>query len=377
MSTSAELARATAWRTKYAPKVANGLTFFSPLFAKIFHGRRSAPGSPLAVLKGSKPKGIEWNHGGDDYTWLITKSMPTATVNRGEMGTRSFDQPSQLAKAVVSKYNTEQTAAISEGDYQANKNDETKLDSLWKRRAILAQSAVWLAEVKGLWGAQTGAGLHGASTINFDGLSYIVDTGNVAAGSYAGIAMATTNPYWTPTSHQYATVTLAANALEILSAHALKLTRSEEADGAGMQSSPDFAVFNVTSWTHIITFCTLKHTWMGGAGGIQDLNMVQKGFVNIWINGIDCFPDNWWGGAVGTASGYIESQATDEYIMGHSDRVGLATCASPGQGEGQGLVQGTIITDPVVIRAKQAGVFQTGLHCIFFESPVWFGLGYV
>ena len=377
MSTSAELARATAWRTIYAPKVANGLTFFSPLFAKIFHGRRSAPGSPLAVRKGSPPKGIIWNHGGDDYTWLITKSMPTASMNRGEMGTRNFDQPSQLAKAVVSKYNIEQTAAISEGDYQANQNDESKLDNLWKRRAILAQSAVWLSEVKALWGAAQASGAHAQSSTFWDGLAYIVDPDNTSAGSYAGIAMATTNPYWTPTPHQYSTVTLAANGFEILAAHARKLTRSEEADGAGMQYGPDFAVFNDTSWPNLVTFGVLKHTWVGGSGGIQDLNMVEKGFTNMWVAGVDCFPDSWWGGAAGTSSGYIQSQAIDEYIMGHSDRIGLATCASKGQGEGQGLVQGTIITDPVVIRAKQAGVFQTGLHTLFFESPAWFGLGYV
>lgn len=366
MSTSAELARAQSFRTKYAKKVANGLTLISPTFAKVFRNRRSSPGTPLAVYQGQPTKGVEWAHGGDDYTWQITKSMPVAERNRGELKTRSFDQPYALAKAVVKKFNTEKTVAISEGDYECNQNDETKLDNLWKRRSALAQASVYVAEVKGLWGLGTAA-LNTAAN-EPDGLAFICTPGNVAAGSYAGIDMATTNAYWTPTNYDYGTLSLSANLLEIIAKMKFDLTRSEEADGAGMINEPDMAPFNPTSWTKAIVFGASKYS-NTNTGGLQSLDLLVKGFTNIWIDGVDCFPDKWWGGS---ASAYLESDASEEFIMGHSDRIGIATTST----KAQGLVRALMIEDPVVISAKQAGVFKTGMHTFFIESPVWFGLAY-
>lgn len=369
MSTSAELARASSFRTKYAPKIANGLTLFSPTFAKIFHNRRASPGTPLKVRQGDPARGVEWEHGGEDYTWQITKSMPTASRNRGALASRSFSQPNHLDKAVVQKFNIEQTVAISEGDFEANQNDETKLDNLWKRRCILAQSSIWLDAVKALWGSSTQATNTAANSP--DGLAYICSPGNVASGSYAGIAMATTSAHWTPTNYQYTGYTIAANLLAIIATMKLKMTRSEDADGAGMINVPDMGVFNSAAWTAGITFGASKYARTDvSSGGMQSMDMVAKGFDNLWIDGVDCFPDLWWGGS---ASAYLESAASEEFIMGHSDRIGIATTAK----KSEGLVRGVMIEDPVVISAKQAGVFKTGLHTFFIESPVWFGLAYL
>ncbi|HUU58415.1 MAG TPA: hypothetical protein VMZ50_02625, partial [Phycisphaerae bacterium] len=95
MSTNAELARAKAFREKYAKAVANGVTFISPMFMKAFHGRRMGPGQVHTAESFKRQKGIEWGCGGGtgtaDYLWQIEKEIPTGEVNRGELRTRSFE----------------------------------------------------------------------------------------------------------------------------------------------------------------------------------------------------------------------------------------------------------------------------------------------
>jgi len=367
MSTNAELARAKAFREKYAKAVANGVTFISPMYMKAFHGRRMGPGQVHTAETFKRQKGIEWGCGGGigtaDYSWLIEKEIPTGDVNRGELRTRSFDQPSPLDKATVLFYNFERTAAISDGDIDRTMGDDTQLDDLWKRRSIGAQQAIWTLFRKLMWNT--------SESSQNAGLSHIVKPGNVAAGNYAGIAMAEANEYWTPKFNQYATITIAANAFVVLTTLKTRLTRSEEAGGGGMQLEPDFACFNPTSWTNLMTFIASKYSKVD-SGALRSPNMFEAGVANVWINGIDCFYDNYFAGTTVLTSQYRESAAGEEFVMGHSDKIHLCTTAS----KGEGLVRAEVLRKPVVISGT-VGVFRTGLFCLRFESPCFFGYAYV
>ncbi|HUX16438.1 MAG TPA: hypothetical protein VMW52_08180 [Phycisphaerae bacterium] len=367
MSTNAELARAKAFREKYAKAVANGVTFISPMFMKAFHGRRMGPGTVMSPETFGVQKGIEWDQGGGtgsaDFSWLIEKEIPTGEANRGELRQRSFEQPSPLDKATVLLYQFERTAAISDGDIDRTKNDDTMLDDLWKRRSIGAQNAIWTMFRKLMWNT--------SETAQNGGLSHICKPGNVAAGTYAGIAMAATNPYWTPQMNQYTGLTIAANGFEVLTGLKVKLTRSEEAGGGGMQLEPDFACFNPTSWLQMMVYVASKYS-MHDQGALRSPNMFAKGIQNFWVNGLDCFYDNYFGGTATLASQYLESAAAEEFVMGHSDKIFLSTTAS----KSQGLVRSEVLRKPVVISGT-VGVFRTGLFCLRFESPCFFGYAYL
>jgi hypothetical protein len=367
MPTNTENARTAAFRSDVAKVLSNGITLTSPLWAKCFHARRGAPGMDFTGTKFDQLKGVDWNAGGQDGTngdhrWPIVYQIPTALTNRGELGTRSFapDDPAKLAGLFY--YNHEVTGAISKRDMELRQGNDTQIFNLEVARAKGCVAAMHTLFRKSIWNT--------SETNQCGGFSHILLlTAVAAATTYAGIAMSAANTYWTPAHYDYGTLTLAANAFEILQAMAVGLTRSDDA-GGGEIKQPDFACFNSTSWLKLLTYLGSKSTIANA--GVMTKGVFYERFPQVMnIGGIDCLYDDYFAGTATAASQYLDSDPAEDFIMGHSDKVSLRTTHS----SGQGLIT-TISEDSTPEMRGKVWVYETGMQMLKFESPIWFGLGH-
>jgi len=331
----------------------------------LFHARRSATGTKMAKTEFENLKGVEWNSSGQDDTngdhrWPIEYQIPTATSNKGELGTRSFQQFDPAKLAGIFYYSHEVTGAMSKRDLDLRKNDDTKMFDLEVQRDKGCEAALKTLFRKYIWNT--------TETLQNGGLSHIVNTTNVSGtGTYAGLPMQTTSAYWTPGNYVYTAYTFTSNLMRVLSAGKIGLTRSDNA-GGGNIIEPDFCCFSPAAWYNVLTFFEGKSTF-ANAGNLGSPMMYAEGFQNIWFCGMDLFYDNWFGGS---ASGFIESAAAEEAVMGHSDKAWLRTT----QQQGEGLLRVLRENETPEVRGK-VWVYETGMQMLKFESPIWFGLLYL
>jgi len=365
MATNAENARAAAFRSDVAKVLSNGITLTSPLWAKLFHDRRGAPGFEYTGTEFDQLKGCEYNCGGQDGTngdhrWPIIYQIPTAVTNRGELGTRSFLQDDPAVLAGLFYYNHEVTGAMSKRDLALRKGNDTQVFNLEVARAKGCVAAMHTLFRKNIWNT--------SETNQCGGLSHILLLTAIAAETnYAGISMKAANTHWTPSSYDYATLTIASNLFTILGLAQINLTRSDNAGGGAIKAA-DFACFNLTNWQYVLAFLETKSS-VQNAGALTKGVFYERfpGVVNI--AGVDCFYDGYYAGTATAANQYLDSTAAEDFIMGHSDKVFLRTTNS----QDEGLVT-TISEDETPEVRGKVWVYETGMQMLKFESPIWFGL---
>jgi hypothetical protein len=307
----------------------------------------------------SWPK-VKWGQAsGSSYDWRIVKTVSTATEDTGQLKTLDFDEPDLLANPTVSYYRTYKTWAIGEGDFELNKNDDTKITSIRQDRMRDAKDAVYskLADIP--WNANE-TGQNG-------GVTMFSPTNVAASTTYAGIAM-DAGAYWKCTGYDYTTSTIASNFPTIVDALGRQLTFSAEAGGGGKRKSPDFGVMDPTAWANVITYLVSKLSWnVNGGTRPANANMLAAGFDNIVFNGVCYFWDEQFGGS----TGYIDGAAAEEILMGHSDQMAIVTSNSKSQGF---LTSKSDKSDPAV--TGELGRYTTGMYAFVYRSPKFFQVAY-
>ena len=361
MATTPETVRSVSMRKKYARAMANGICLASPMWYVSTIGlKRDAEGQKITQ---EGWKNVEWGGAsGLQYSWLITKTRSTATVNQGEATTRTFETVDLVDTATVSYYNVERTAQLAPRDKELNKNDDTKLDNIWKTQVKNAEASIQ-AELAAIpWNEN--------STSQNGGLSSIGPTA-VASGApypYAGISIVAANTYWSPPHYDYGSVrSLTSNLLAITSEVQTRLTVSENAAG-GRLLAPDFGVCDPTCWSYLYAYLEGKASFnLGGSPPPANTEMFKNHYRNFFVNGLTIFYDENYGGDTGS----IEGGATDEILFGHSNMMKVATHASKAQGFIQSINQ-----EETPIIAADVAVFKTGMFCWRMVSPKFFCLAY-
>lgn len=362
MATTTETARSASMRAKQAKAIANGVSLASPLLYVITIGLdRSAKGQQISQ---EGWRNVLWGEAsGLNYSWRIIKTRSSATVNTGEAGTRTFEAVDLLDTATVSYYNVEKTAMLAPRDKDLNKDDDTRLDNIWKRRVEDARDAIWSELAQIPWNEN--------ATNQNAGLSAIGPT-EVASGAsypYAGISIVSTNTHWTPPHYHYGSpLSLTSNLVPIVAEVERRLTVSENPGGGGRRISPDFGACDPTLWSYLYQYVESKLSFNVNGGSLPaNANMFENGFRNFQICGITIFYDEYYGGDTGS----IEGGATDEIMFGHSKKMKFATSAS----RATGFIRSIQEEESPVI-AADVGVFKTGMFCFFMESPKFFALAY-
>lgn len=362
MALPADTMAATSIRAKHSKVLTNGVSVLSPMWYLITMGLQKGRKDLIPSVENWRGD-IQWNQGGKTCSWDIVTHRSTAEHNQAALRNIDFEEVDLLDTASVSRYNVERSWAISEGDAEANKNDDTKLQDIRKIRRQDAQDSInaRLVQIP-----------HQSSETNQNGgLSMFSPTNAGNGTTYAGIAMnasSDSNYYWRPTGYDYGALTLAANYLAIFDSVRRQLQVSKTAGGGGGIVNPDFAVFPAAAWTHFITFVTSKMQINVHSGDRpQNYNMFQTGFDNVEILGVTMFPDS----GFGASNGYIDAVAAEEFLMGHSSKIKLSTTASKGS-----FISAlpTVSKDPRV--TGELGRYRTGLFALYFESPKFFQLSY-
>jgi len=356
MSLQSEAMRASAMRAKFSKKMTNGLSTVSPLWYLITMGIQKGSRDVAPIVENWRGD-IGWGGAsGTQYSWQITKTLSTADVNTDTLRTRDFEETDLIDTATVSYYNVERTWAVSPGDLDLNKNDESKKASIRKTRRVDAEAACQkeLLDIP-----------HNINETNQNGgLSMYSPTSVGASTTYAGIAM-DAGAYWQCTGYDYGSLTIAANFFDIFDALRRQLRVSKNAGGGGGLIQPDFAYCDPTAWTNVVTYYSSKLSINISDGNRpQNTNMFNAGFNNMLVNNIVFFDDENTGGA----TGYIDAVATEEIMMGHSSKMHLVTTASKKQGFLR--AEPSVKDNPAI--AGELGLFKTGLFAFYVESPRFF-----
>jgi len=342
--------RGKAMRFACEKAIANGVSNINPLFWKMVE----------------KWKNVRYGAGGSTYDWLIRKALPTATTRVGRpLETRTFAERDAKDKPSVAWHSTEATAAINEGDYQQNRANETKLYNMFADEAEDAQAAIYVALSLGMWAPN--------ETSQPGGLSLVADPeGGTLTSSYAGLSrVLATNPHWSPPDNDYGALTIAANAMEIITNCAGDVTKSAKASGQGAVVRPDFAAFSKASWDQLQVWIATKTTWLANAGGPKNDAMFEAGFPNVRIYGCDCFWDDDFGGA----TGYLDGAAAEEFVVGSSKMITLATTHTKAEGLVTSVVSEGDSGPLAALLAGSVAVFKA-YWTLKFTSPIFFTCAY-
>lgn len=148
MATPQENARTAAFRAGVQKIVNSDVTNIGPFWQKLFHARRAEGGAAMEKTEFDSLKGVVWNASGQDGTngdhrWPIEYQIPTATTNRGELGTRSFQQFDPAVLAGIFYYSSEVTMGIAKRDLDLAANDDTRIFNLEVARAKGCQAALY------------------------------------------------------------------------------------------------------------------------------------------------------------------------------------------------------------------------------------------
>ncbi len=361
MATSAETMRTQAMLPRYAKAIENGLSLVSPLLNFILVGpTRSAR---KLQLFSNKWTNVKWGgvSGDGDYKWLIVTEEGTATVNRGQLRTRDFDEPNILDTATVNDYNIEHTAAIGSGDKERNKRDKTQLARIFHERVMYAQNAIRKKLASWVWNT--------SETNQNAGFGYVADPDN-ADSNYAGIALSDTEgtrDYWRPRHWDYGSAyTLEADWPTIVSEMVRKLTFSSTPGGGGPELRPNFAVSHEDAWPKIMGWYNAKAAWnINGGNHPTNANLMEDGFDNIVANGVTYFVDDNY------PSAGLKGGTSDEVIFGTTKVCHFATHAS----RKQGFIQSQTMNESPLVSGDLA-VFKTGQMVFRIALPCRCGLAY-
>jgi len=362
MATEREEARTHSMRTRYRKAIDNGISLISPMWRMIVGGLDRQVKKPS--IGSESWRNVDWGGAsGLDYSWQIVNAVGTAEVNKGELKTRAFDEPNLLDTATVDYYNIEKTVAIGARDKELNRDDDTKLDRIWRRRCLDAQFAIYreLACIP-----------HNESETNQNGGLACIGPTECSSGTYAGItlsASAGTRDHWRPRHYDYGSaLTLAANWPEIVAEMQYRLTVSSDPGGGGPSAAPDFGVCDPTAFPYITGWYNTKASWnINGGNHPANLNLLEDGFANVWIDGMTVFRDDYFGGDTGS----VEGGATDEVFFGHSKSLVVATSSTKAQGFVRAVTQ---VENPLI--SGDLGVYKTGMFCFCMLTPSHFGLAY-
>ncbi len=302
---------------------------------------------------------------GEGYDVKILYNRPTATQRaKGGLRERSFAERNILDTASFSYFTIEETYGINEDDIRLNRDNDTKLVDIRKQERVMAEASVHAQLINVPW--------YGDETGHNGGLSILSPTAKGASTELGGIAMDATDDesfsYWAPAAYDYATDTIAADALSISEGTIDATETSQSAGGLGIKR-PDFAVMDPVAWIQFVKFWEDNMSVQINSGNApRNLNMYANGITNVDLNGVIHIKDHQFGGS----DGYVDAAAAEEILYGNSKAIKFVTVNS----KSEGFIRALPVVKNSPLVTGELGVFKVDPFALVITDPKQFGLAH-
>jgi len=365
MSTASVANRSAAMRAQVLRELSVGVSLTSPTLYMLLNGVPTGKFQDIPLAERGL-KNVRWGQGGTSFDWRVKKTRSKATVGTGALRTRSVSEKDLFASPSISYYMADQTWGLGEGDIALNRaSGDQKILDLKKENLQDGIDAVYSEMALMVWAPN--------ETSQNGGLT-LFSHANVAAGSYAGIALNATATngtdtfyYWRCNGYDYGTKTIAANVVEIVSSLARQMLFSQSAGGQGGVTGPDCGVCSEELWPYLAAYFEAKGITGEKLYNYEILTELHR--QAIMVAGLPIFWDENFGGA----TGYVDGAAAEEIMLLTTDRFELATTQT--KAEGLFTVRSTGQTDEAWLSGMM-GVVKTGMMAYAFKNPQAFQIAY-